>query len=176
MPLSIKTKLGSDAIQALARKLNEFDRRASRKAIRKGVNEATKFVAADAKANVPKRTGLLKKSIGRQVRSYRGGTVVSGIVGPRSGFATTLKNGKKVNPAKYAHLVEFGRRAVKVKKALILADRFAKQVFGEEVGAVAPQPFLRPAWDKNEARAVDELAKALNEAIAAFARGARGRR
>lgn len=175
MPLAIKQKLGSGAIQALARKLNEFDRKASRKAIRKGVNEATKLVAADAKANVPKRTGLLKKSIGRRVRSYRGGTIISGIVGPRSGFATTLKNGKKVNPAKYAHLVEFGRKAVKVKKALLLADKFAKQVFGKEVAAVAPRPWLRPAWDKNEGRAVGELAKALNEAIAEFARGARRR-
>jgi HK97 gp10 family phage protein len=176
MPLSIKARVKDGAIQALARKLNEFDRKASRKAIKKGVNEATKLVTADAKANVPRKTGLLKKSIGRRVRSYRGGTVISGIVGPRSGFATVLASGKKVNPAKYAHLVEFGRKAVRVKKAALLADKFAKQVFGVEVAAVAPRPFLRPAWDKNETRAVGELAKALNEAIAEFARGARTRR
>lgn len=175
MPLAIKCKVKDGAIQALARKLAEVDRKAARKAIRFGVNEATKFVAADAKANVPKGTGLLKKSIGRRVRSYRGGTVISGIVGPRSGFAITLPNGKKVNPAKYAHLVEFGRKAVKAKKALLLADKFANVVFGKEVKAVAPRPFLRPAWDKNEARSVGAIANALNAALAEFARGARSR-
>lgn len=176
MPLAIKCRAKDTVIQSLARKLAEVDRKAARKAIRKGVNEATKIVTADAKANVPRKTGLLRKSIGRRVRSYRGGSVISGIVGPRSGFATTLANGKKVNPAKYAHLVEFGRKAVKVKKALLLADKFAKAVFGTEVKAVAPRPFLRPAWDKNESRSVGEIAKALNAAIAEFARGARGRR
>lgn len=173
MGLRTKFTLDDSAVAALAFRLNELSAKHAKKAIKKGIDAATKFVAADAKARVPRRTGLLKKSIGRRVQSYRGGTVVSGLVGPRRGFATVLPSGKKVNPAKYAHLVEFGRKVVVAKKALLLADRVEGVVFGKQVRAVAPRPFLRPAWDANKGRVTGEMVRQLNAALAEFARGRR---
>jgi HK97 gp10 family phage protein len=99
-----------------------------RKAVeRKAMDEANKTVAAALRANVPKDTGALQKSISQVRRSYKGGNIVVGVVGANTaytGYVTKNKKGKKVfkrskkvagnsgfrNPAKYSHLVEYGTK------------------------------------------------------------------
>lgn len=170
MGLRVKVKLDDAAVSALAYRLSELSTKRATAAVRKGVDKATQMVSADAKTRVPKRTRQLRKAIGRRVRKYRAGAVVVGLVGPRRGFRIVLPNGKTVDPVKYAHLVEFGRRAVTAKKKL-LADKLGGVVFGKSVRAAAPKPFLRPAYDANRAKIPAELARQLNLALAAFAAG-----
>lgn len=139
MRASVKFRIESAAIAALSKRLAEIDRKAARKAIKDGINEATKSILADAKALVRERTGQLRRSLGRKVRSVRGGAVVYGVIKPRAGRWVSIKPGEMgpfhgrvnaagtkrfksfrkkfdglgfVNPVHYAHLVEYGRGPV----------------------------------------------------------------
>lgn len=161
----ITCSVDTSQLKALIDRLTDLDKRAGRAGVRKGLNELTKKVMWAARGLVPRRTGLLKKSLGRKVIVTRGGKRLTGIVKPRRGdkFATVV-DGKKIDPRKYAHLVEFGRVSVTVKKKKVLAD--GKVIFGKRVKAVSPQPFMRPAWSENEASAVPILHRWLTEALA----------
>jgi HK97 gp10 family phage protein len=171
MGLRVKVAIDDTAVSALAYRLAELSAKHARAALKAGVNEATQLVAADAKVRVQKRTRQLKKSIGRKVKGYRGGAVVVGLVGPRRGFRITLPDGRTVDPAKYAHLVEYGRGASRVKKKKVLADKIAGKVFGKEVAPARPKPFLRPAFDANRAKIPVVMAREMNRGLAAFAAG-----
>jgi hypothetical protein len=194
----IKATVDTGQLRSLIDRLVSLDKRAGRAAAKKGVNEITKGVLSDAKDNVPTGTGALKKSLGRKVVIGKGGKKVTGIVKPRGGVWTAsppdlvtvrrqrrLKNGKvlffvnkwaqtvagkKVNPARYAHLVEFGRVAVAPKQKKTMSGNGV--VYGRSARAVAPRPFMRPAWAKNEPQAVPTLHRWLSQAmIAAWIKG-----
>lgn len=164
-----------------------------RGASRKGVNEATKLVLASAKANVPQRTGMLKKALGRKVVAMKGdrkGYV--GIVGPRKDISESERakrqrefelgqrkkapgkarfrkvvkyQGKEilVNPVKYAHLVEYGTAPGGPKKKRVMSDGAA--VFGVRTAGSPPRPFLRPAWEQNKAACEGVILTALRDAL-----------
>ncbi len=100
----------------------------ARKAIRRGINEGTILLVKTAKGRVPRESGALAKSMGRKVKASRKGQRIYGIVGPRSGF-TIMWRGRKRNPVKYAHLVEFGHEGPK---------------------PAGPHPFMRATWDTTE--------------------------
>lgn len=155
-------------LQELVNRLRDLDKKAARAAVRKGMGDVTKPVNKDAKANVPKRTGTLRKSIGRKVFVTRGGAQVFGVVKPRGGekYAPII-SGRKINPIKYAHLVEYGRVSVKIKDKKVLVAGGAK-FLGKTVKAVAPRPFLRPAWDKNKGNATAIMQAAIQKAIKAW--------
>lgn len=185
---SVTFRIESAAIAGLARRLAEVDRKAARKAIRQGINEASKLVLADAKAGVPVRSGQLRKSLGRKVRATKDGKVIYGVIKPRAGawvkdqpglvgrrkggkvFVNKWRvkyKGRVINPVKYAHLVEYGHKMVGHKPG--------KKV----VGFVAPRPFLRPAWERNRQRVTGLILKYLNRAVQAFfarARSGRGKK
>ena len=78
------------------------------------------------------RTGLLYTSLGRKVKFYKRTGVAYGVVGPRVGWVGQF-NGRRINPNKYAHLVEGGH---------LKADGTR----------VPPKPFLRTAKDENRAK------------------------
>lgn len=163
----INVSIDPAQIAELVNRLRDLDKKAARAAVRKGMNEVTKLVNRDAKANVPKGTGLLRKSIGRKIVVSRGGANLLGIVKPRGGAKFKKKvNGKDVNPLKYAHLVEYGRVRVHVKNKKVLAAN--GKFFGTSAKAVAPRPFLRPAWEKNRGNAAALISAELNKAIAAW--------
>lgn len=112
---------------------------------RKVLNAITKPVLKTAKSLVPERTGQLRKSLGRKVRTYPGSGVTVGVVGPRFGFKIEI-NGKSINPVHYAHLQENGTKFH------------------------APQPFLRPAWDAHKAAMPATAARIVEEEIAKLVR------
>lgn len=171
-----------------------------RKATRKAVDACTKLVLAAAKANVPSRTGMLKKALGRKVVAAKGGKGYVGIVGPRKDVSdkvrarqqrefeqgkrkraprprfrkTILVNGKEmvVNPVKYAHLVEYGRAEVTPKKGATVSFTLpdGTTIFRHRIAAVPPRPFLRPAWDGNRAACESIIRGALKDAIGAAGR------
>jgi len=114
----------------LERKLARLPDRVLNRVVRRASAKAMIPVSRSAKANAPRETGLLAKSIGRKTKVFKSGGTVQTVVGPRLGFKqmVTLPNGKTMlrNPFKYAHLVEFGTRHS------------------------AAKPFMRPALESNK--------------------------
>lgn len=178
-------QFGVDAgqLQSLIARLKDLDPKAGKPAIKKGVNEITRKVLWAARGGVPKRTGMLRKSLGRKVIMQRGGAKVLGIVKPRGGekFSRVI-NGKKISPARYAHLVEYGRVFVRVKNKKVLSASAPGPggtnyvVFGKQVRAVPPRRFMRDAWDANEPQAVPILHEWLHKAIQNYWKRTRTRR
>lgn len=109
------------------------------------VSAAAVPVQRMARALAPRESGALAKSIGIVQRKKRRATNTYAVVGPVSGYysaGSKLKGWKSgaANPAKYAHLVEFGHVKVRPKKGTSLRKNTATVA-----GFVAPRPFLRPA-------------------------------
>lgn len=178
-------QFGVDTAQLLSlmARLKDLDPKAGKPAVKRGVNEITRLVLWAAREGVPKRTGMLRKSLGRKVIVQRGGAKVLGVVKPRGGEKySRVVNGKKVSPIRYAHFVEFGRVFVRVKnkKALVASapgpGGTNYVVFGKQVRAVPPRPFLRPAWEKHEPRAVPILHEWLHKAVQDYWKRTRTRR
>lgn len=77
-----------------------------------------------------KKYGYLRASIGDRVKRYKSGKLVL-VVGPRS-KSVYIRNGKKHQPAHYAHLVEKGHRFKGGKRAR------ASRMFERTVQAYGP--------------------------------------
>lgn len=182
----IQAKIDTSQVDALVKRIVEIDRKAARAGLKKGVNEVTKLVLAEAKELVPVRSGQLRKSLGRKVRVSKDGKLVYGVVKPRAGvwmadapglvgrkvtrkgktrvFVAKFRvmyQGRPINPVRYAHLVEFGRVEVRVKQKKVLSSGKGGVVYGTKVRAVAPHPFMRPAWEKYSSAAPDILRRFL---------------
>lgn len=144
-----------EGFQDVMRRMRSLQKKARGRLLRKAVTAASRLILRAAKAKVSRRTGLLRKSLGIKVKTYRRSGVVVGVIGPRSGFKrqVTLPDGSQEleNPTVIAHLVEKGRRAVAVKTKKVLAT--GKTIFGRQVRAVPARPFMRPAFDSNKAAA-----------------------
>lgn len=129
-----------------------FDRlvaRTGQKVTKQAVRAATQPLLVDMRASAPYRSGTLRKSVKKVVRGYRKNGIVVGLVGVSRGISGT-HNGKRVVPANYAHLVEFGRKKVTAKNAKVLSS--GAIVFGRTAKAAEPKPFIRPAYDRQEQR------------------------
>lgn len=125
--MSMRTKVQVQGAKQVIKRLNKLKRGVKNKILRKAITKSCQPVAKAAKANTPIETGLLKKSLGHKVKTYKDDVV--GIVGPRRGMGKVVTvRGRKVyrDPVKYAHLVERGTVDSK------------------------PQPFLLPAWESNK--------------------------
>ncbi len=64
------------------------------------------------------RTGLLRKSISTRVKNYKSDGTVYAAVGSRYDVVGTTPEGRRMRPANYAHLVEFGTVAARAKPYL----------------------------------------------------------
>lgn len=122
-----------------------------RKVMRAGMRKLTSLMNKTAKGLAPVRTGQLKRSLGVKVKIYPSG-IVFGAVEPRGGFKTMV-DGKPVNPVKYAHLAERGTKARALKS-------------GKSVGAAPAQPFMQPAFDRNQNRAPELFGAELDKELA----------
>jgi HK97 gp10 family phage protein len=129
----------------LRRKLERLETKSQKKIVRPAVNAALTPINKAAKRKASVETGLLKKSIGKKVKTYRSGTVWGGV-GPRTGFKTQMEDGRFRNPVKYAHLVELGTRHSPAR------------------------PFLRPALDEQRPHALAVLAAKVRAGIEKEAR------
>jgi len=92
--------------RALIRRLGALKRGIARRIVSRASNKVIGPVAKAAKRNCPVDTGLLKKSIGKRTKTYRGSGAVVSVVGPRKGFAGQDAQGRQKDPTKYAHLAE----------------------------------------------------------------------
>ncbi len=158
----------------------------ARQALRPALSELGSVGVKAARAAVPRDTGSLKKSLGKRVRVYNGGATVVLVVGPRKDakpkdgqpakkgkFSTLiLKRGgktfRRVTPANYAHLVEYGTRP----HSLAAGDRMARPAKGKRAATQArqsaggpahpgtsPRPFIAPAAATIRAQAAALLSK-----------------
>ena len=148
---SVSIRLIGD--KRLTRTLKRLPGKLQRKILRPALRAAASPIAKSMKRKAPKRSipggGQLKKSIGIRVvpqRKHRipGGLVVD--VGPRTGFKATVA-GQEHDPQKIAHLVERGTENTRA------------------------QPFERPAFDENVAKAKQILAQRVSKGLAKAARG-----
>lgn len=128
--------------------------------LRAAVMAAGKVVLSRAKADAPRESGLLRKSMARKVKVYRNSGVAVAIVGPRKGYKqqVTRKRGKWrastvwADPVRYAHLVELGTRP-------------HRQRGGQHPGSM-PRPFLTPAATQQATAIRAAMASAINEGLA----------
>jgi len=195
VPIAVSKKVRGAA--HLANKLRSLEERAFRKAARKATDDVGKDVLAEVKARARgiNRTGSLRKALGRKTVALKSGAGFSAVVGARQDSTTRIRksweavragkrkkglkarfrrlvehNGRTilVNPAKYLHLVEYGRRQVTVVKKKVLADGSA--VYGTRVRPVAGTGLLRKSWAAAKPRVRPYFVRRLREASAA-ARG-----
>ena len=145
---------GDRQIQAALRKLPD---RLRELVIKSGVRSSMLPALNMAKRKVPERTGQLRDSLKRFVRSYPSG-VVAGFMGPSNDFKITIKTkgGKtrNIDPSNYAHLVEFGHRIVVggavARKGKSNLTRNLRLLTGKVVGFVPPQPFMRDSFEASK--------------------------
>jgi HK97 gp10 family phage protein len=127
----------SGDITLLAR-FHELPPKVQKKYGRRGVAKAARLMVKSAKTKCTVRTGQLKKSLGFRPRTYKTG--VFAVIGPRGGFETVGKDGKKHDPKKIAHLVEMGHGGPR---------------------PAMPKPFLRPAMYETAPECANKIAAEL---------------
>jgi HK97 gp10 family phage protein len=158
MPFTISGRI--EGLSEVLKALEGFERKITEKGTYSAINAATKVVLRSAKAGCPTDNsphlttrGLLKKSLGRKIKKYRGSRVVVGIVGPRTGFKRQIGTrtrgpnaGQPVyeDPAKIAHLVELGHGGPH---------------------PAPPHPFMRPAFDSSQSAALDAAQGAVTAVV-----------
>lgn len=156
MPSAMKM-VGSDA---LIRRLNFLDLKIKKKIAGAVLNRAATPVLTAARRGAPEQTGLLKKSLVKISRSYRGGEMNLVVIGPESKFkGTGMVDGRPVKrwPAKTAHLVEFGTKPHRQPKHWWFRNT-------GHPGATA-KPFLEPAFESTKAQVEQIIETQLRERI-----------
>lgn len=121
----IGIKVRIDGLQDVMKRLRAVDSKVQKKILRKALGKGSKIVLAEEKAQAPRETGLLRKSLGRKTKVYRHSGVVVVIVGPRTGMKqdvrrhgrNKLRPARAADPTKYAHLAGPGRRQVFMTQA-----------------------------------------------------------
>lgn len=130
--MKIAVNIDKRELAEMQRRLRKSGDKVFMRVLPPATRAAARQVVNSARSNVPKRTGLLKKSLGLRVKPYRRNGTVYAAIGPRSGFKQQIGTvtrgpnaGKPIyaNPTQYAHLVERGTSRHSAK------------------------PFLRPALD-----------------------------
>jgi HK97 gp10 family phage protein len=119
----------------LERRLKKLGEKVYRKVTKQAVGAAATPVVKAAKANVETDSGLLKKSLGKKVVTFKKTQTVAAIVGARRSVEGNVR-GKVRKPSRYAHLVEKGH-------------------IDEHGNHIPAEPFLRPALEQSGAKAMD---------------------
>lgn len=159
------------------------------------VGEAARPIVQSAKrhAESSKLTGALQASLASKVRKYKGDEVAVAVIGPdRSYYRGSGRLKKKDDrrgaeqPARYAHLVEFGHVIAKggklrneyetevvsyrlangkLTRRKRVTDRVKKYATGVASGQVAAKPFLRPALAENQGLIESNLLNGIRKGI-----------
>lgn len=157
MGIKIKAQLaGADQLREI---LKDLRGSTQRKILRPALAKEGRIIAANAKSEVPVKTGLYRRAISRKSKTY--GEAVVEIIGPRRGVEKMV-NGKRKVAAWYAHLVEFGVRPHAVGKGSSL--RKGVQVGKKHPGFPGRHPLTR-SYKKSLAGAEARVAQAVKEGI-----------
>jgi len=133
--------------RSLIRALDRLGNAGIKRVVRKAVNAAIQPILKAARENVPRDEGDLKKSLTKQVRVFKSGTIV-GYVGLRRG-AEDPESGDLL--AVRASVVEFGslRPGGKI---------------------IMPRPWLAPALFSNTAEVMSKLNAKIRQGLSAESR------
>jgi len=146
----------------IMRRLNRLSTTHRNRVLRPAVNAALTPFRRAAAAKAPVRQlkytppgvipGTLKKSLTKKVKVFRSSGTVLGLMGPSKARARTFITPAGpilVDPARYAHLVEFGHGGPRPARAY---------------------PFMRPAYDSQRSAAQAILAAKLRSGIRRLAK------
>lgn len=139
MPKPFITLHGDKELAAIIRTLPD---KVQRKLLRRAVTKGSTPVLRRAKQLAPRRSGLLRRSLKRKIKTYKGGVVVA-VIGPDKNVSGVVGK-RKHTPGKIAHLVEYGH------------------------GGKHPAPphaFLEPALESTKAQAVAIMEDTLRQGI-----------
>lgn len=132
--------------KALERKLKTLGERVQRKLLRSAVNAASTPTLKAARQKAPKRTGLMRRSLGKKIVTNKKRQSVTAIIGSRKGVSGEFK-GKPYRPSRVAHLTERG--------------------FINQHGTfVPPKPWLHPAMAETQGQAASVMQQKLAAGIA----------
>ena len=146
-----------DGARELVAALKQVDEKVRNRVIRGAVRKAAKPMRARAEQLAPEATGLLRLSMAIRTKLYRRTGVAVAVVGARAEAtnkeAKALRAwiGRRVNPANYAHLVEFGTAPHAIKRPGGGGPKI------RHPGA-RPQPFMLPAYTATWRRMFRDLA------------------
>ena len=139
-------------LKELNRAIQRLPEELQKRAYRSVITTGARVIARHARKNIStERTGLLKKSIGVKAIVFKGANSGAlAIIGPKRRVQGEYK-GKRVIPANYSHLVEYG------------------------TSHSAAKPFIRPAIDSSKSEVMTKMAAGLNRfmtrAVASARRG-----
>lgn len=151
-------KGGADLAKALA----EFPVKLEAQVMQSSLRGGAKLIADRARALVPVDSGDLRDSIKVRARKNK-----------RTGYVNVYvaAGGRRKGDPFYAHMVEFGTGQHEIRPkgegSLFIAGVFRRVV--QHPGARA-KPFMRPAFDAEATRAVDEIGKRVGDGIKRIAR------
>jgi HK97 gp10 family phage protein len=159
---------GVEGLADLRKALEALPDKLARRYLRAALRRGGLVYQKQAQSRVPVKSGALRDSI-RVSTQLRRGEVFATIKAGRTRRAKG-KNGvlKGDRAPFYAHFVEFGTQAHRIKprdrKSLFLAGVFREIV--DHPGASA-RPFMRPAFDTGTEEAVKVIADSLRAALRA---------
>lgn len=173
----------------LEKALLKLGPKVSKSVTNKAMTAARKPVVAAIRQEVPVDDGDLKKAIGQKSITYKRREIKTNIIGARSRWIN--RDGRKKNPALYAHLVELGTVAhtigdgkvmkvqTRTKGRNSLGQFETTTSSGLITGPVdhpgsKPDPFMRRGWGKSKRTALARFIKSYRNGVAREARRARG--
>ncbi len=154
------------------------------KGMRTAMKQAARPIVQATKAMAPVQTGLLRQSIASVVVKSKDG--FSALIGmrhiagskakgggkfkPTKTVLRTIAGGRAGDPARYAHLVEFGHNIVPRGQKVGRKERKGKTAIELGVsrgfGRVAARPFMRPGLASGAQAAEQALAQELKQFLA----------
>ena len=137
-------------LQPLVRRIRRLEgKRVRARIIKNGLNAGARVIKKQMKANAPKRTGELRKSIGIE-------TKVSGTVSTGETKIGPLKGSKGI---RYAHLTESGTVVRSTK------GRRGTSSKGHTTGFVRGTRWMERAFNTSESKALDAMAERMEDEI-----------
>lgn len=152
---AMQIRWDAGTLASIDRFMSQFPANLVAKEAGKACNKAMAPVLRTARQLVTRRTGLLRKSLGKKQKKYGAKGNIYTIIGPLTGFKDPATG---ENPVNIAHLVEFGTAphliAPKNQSGALAIKRGhgpTAYVDGavQHPGATA-KPFIRPAFDANK--------------------------
>lgn len=140
---SVKLQGGKE----LERKLLALDRKIARKIVSQALRAGAKVILKQARANAPKRTGLLRRSLKVKAGKSKKGRV---------SFVVQTAAGHYKGETFYGSFVEFGHKLGKRRRAKGVKD---------ERKRIPAQPFLEPAFNSKKEQAARVIADVIRQGI-----------
>lgn len=131
MPSVFSVGVEIRGLKELEEKLRKLPDKMAKRVYRQAMSKALTPLVKLMKAYAPKRTGALRRSITKNIKTMGARGLIIGMAGPAKG--------KKIGgsrPSRYAHLVEFGT-----------APHYQEKLKKMHPGS-APRPFIRRAYQE----------------------------